>query len=194
MDQKPCVQGLPPEFLEALRTMVDGGVLSSVATLSSSPPLLIPCFFARVPTPGVELLNTPLELTTQFVLYDLEGPLVVFHLVLYDQPMSVHPVEFPRGLKGMQFQPGHPFEMECFLDPADEDERIMLEALAASSKMFVEFYGTDEAMTYLGSGYYLIPAAQQQIARDILAKTEGMVSSVEQFLAARRRFMDEFPL
>ncbi|GHO50861.1 hypothetical protein [Ktedonospora formicarum] len=186
---------LPPALLAALNTMRDGGMLTTVVEMtlpSSQELLLVPCFVVRSPVTTPQVAMVQVALTTHFVCYEAEGPLTVFHLFLYDR-LTSRVVMVHDRLIGVQVQSGSPFVLECFLNPTDEEDRQLLQALEASPVIHIEWYGTDASMTYQATRRYPLSIEQQQMARQILERTHGMHSTNEQFLRAQLRFLREHP-
>jgi hypothetical protein len=184
---------LPRKLLEALSTCEDGGALYSVAT---SPHLAhpLPCFIVRSPVSKHAIAKTPLYITAQLKVYELEGPLTIFHLYLHDLPPEIDLVVRPHALVSIRMTPKNPFELECFLNPTDEFDREVLEALAGSPLIHVEFFLIGHSMPYQGAKHYPNPAQLQQAAKEALERTQAMPSSMERFLAAKARFLAENPL
>ncbi len=187
-------QGLPPELLEALHTMTEGGVLSAVAQAEHNAAWLVPCWIMRPPATKEQVQQSTLRMTTRLMMYEQEGPLVVFHFTLYDQPAQIEEVRLPYQHHALQVMPALPFKMEVFLNPTAEDDRLMLQTLAESQVLTVEYYRTDREMSYQATKQYPNEPDQQRAGQKILKATEGMACSTEHFLAARDRFLQENPL
>jgi hypothetical protein len=189
MDTVHFQQGLPPALREALHIWSDGGMLFAVAR--ATPPAqdhpLIPCFLVRSPQ-----ATTHVELTTRLVIYEEEGPLIIFHAQLYHHSPQKRSTRVYGRTVRVWIQPP-PFEVVCLLNPTVDEGRLMLQALATSAVMVLEFYGIDAAMTYQATQQYTHPVEQQQAVRQILKDTADMTSSPERFLAAQHRFEREHP-
>ncbi|MEO6892093.1 MAG: hypothetical protein ABI324_24160 [Ktedonobacteraceae bacterium] len=186
-------QGLQPELLEALRTMTEGGVLSAVAQAEQNAGVFMPCWIMRTPASREQVHYATLRMTTRLVIYD-EGPLVIFHFTLYDQPPQIKEVRLSYQHHAIHITPATPFHLECFLNPTEPGDRMMIQTLAESQVLNVEYYRTDTDMTYQATKQHPNDVSQRHAARDILKATQGMTCSIEHFLAARNHFLLENPL
>lgn len=182
---------VPDDLLQVLATYEGGGVLYMVA----GSPLLtygIPCFVIRSPVDTQQIEETSLFITVSSTVYD-GVPVVALHLNLHDLPPAVEGITLRRGIEGVKItQPG-PFKLECFLNPTNEDDRAMLQALAESPLIHVEFFLDASSLPYQGAKDYVSFENVQRGVTELLRKTQGMSFSEERFALALTRFKEENP-